>query len=60
MQLPKFSAGIDPNLQQKLIDQHRRNIDEIDAQMQHQKDRANAELQVRTRNIDEIDAQMQH
>lgn len=31
------------------MDMHRRNTDEIDAQMAHQKDRAQAELQVTAR-----------
>ena len=45
-QLPKMSAGIDASLQQKIMDMHRRNVEDVDAQMQHQKDRALAELQV--------------
>ena len=41
-----MSAGIDASLQQKIMDMHRRNVEDVDAQMQHQKDRALAELQV--------------
>ena len=45
-QLPKINPNIDSLLHQKLMEMHRRNTDQLDQEMQHQKDRQMAELEV--------------